>query len=40
VKRVLQKELIDELAKKLLDGSLSRDQVITATFKDGQLELS
>ena len=40
VKRVLQKELIDELAKKLLDGSLSRDQVITATFKDGQLVLS
>ena len=40
VKRVLQKELIDELARKLLDGSLSRDQAITATFRDGQLELS
>ena len=40
VKRVLQKELIDELAKKLLDGSLSRDSAITATFRDGQLELS
>ena len=40
VKRVLQKELIDELARKLLDGSLSRDSVITATFKDGQLQLS
>ncbi len=40
VKRVLQKELIDELARKLLDGSLSRDSVITATFKDGQLQLN
>ena len=40
VKRVLQKELIDELAKKLLDGSLSRDSAITATFRDGRLELS
>jgi ATP-dependent Clp protease ATP-binding subunit ClpB len=40
VKRVLQKELIDELAKKLLDGSLSRDSAITATFRNGQLELS
>ncbi|MBR3065254.1 MAG: AAA family ATPase, partial [Bacteroidales bacterium] len=40
VKRVLQRELIDELAKKLLDGSLSRDSVITATFRDGKLALS
>lgn len=40
VKRVLQRELIDELAKKLLDGTLSRDSAITATFKDGQLRLS
>ncbi|MBQ1708269.1 MAG: AAA family ATPase, partial [Bacteroidales bacterium] len=40
VKRVLQRELIDELAKKLLDGSLSRDSAITATFRDGQLVLS
>ncbi|MBO4571709.1 MAG: AAA family ATPase, partial [Bacteroidales bacterium] len=39
VKRVLQKELIDELAKHLLDGSLSRDSVITATFEDGVLKL-
>ena len=29
-----------ELAKKLLDGSLSRDSVITATFRDGKLALS
>ncbi len=40
VKRVLQRELIDELARHLLDGSLSRDSVITATFVDGQLKLT
>ncbi len=39
VKRVLQRELIDELAKKLLDGSLSRDAVITATYDNGTLKL-
>ncbi|MBO4768290.1 MAG: hypothetical protein J5495_02030, partial [Bacteroidales bacterium] len=39
VKRVLQKELIDELAKRLLDGSLSKESVITATFENGLLKL-
>ncbi len=39
VKRVLQKELIDELAKHLLDGSLSKDSVITATYENGKLKL-
>ena len=39
VKRVLQRELIDELARKLLDGSLSRDAVITATYENGCLKL-
>ena len=39
VKRVLQRELIDELARKLLDGSLSRDAVITATYENGTLKL-
>ncbi|MBQ6437696.1 MAG: AAA family ATPase [Bacteroidales bacterium] len=39
VKRVLQRELIDELARKLLDGSLSRDAVITATYENGMLKL-
>ena len=39
VKRVLQRELIDSLARKLLDGSLSRDSVITATFENGILKL-
>ena len=40
VKRVLQRELVDELAKHLLDGTLSRDGVITASFVDGKLVLS
>ena len=39
VKRVLQRELIDELARKLLEGSLSRDAVITATYENGCLKL-
>ena len=40
VKRVLQRELIDELARKLLDGTLAKGRTITATFRDGKLELS
>lgn len=39
VKRVLQRELIDELAKKLLDGSISRDSEVTATYSDGALSI-
>ena len=39
VKRVLQKELIDYLATLLLDGTLSKDSEITATFVDGKLKL-
>jgi len=40
VKRVLQRELIDELARKLLDGTLSKDKEVTASFADGQLILN
>jgi ATP-dependent Clp protease ATP-binding subunit ClpB len=39
VKRVLQRELIDYLATLLLDGTLSKDSEITATFVDGKLKL-
>jgi len=39
IKRVLQRELVDILAKKLLDGSLSPDSAITATYRNGQLIL-
>ena len=37
VKRVLQRELVDLLAKKLLDGSISRDSAITVTIRNGQI---
>ena len=40
VKRVLQRELIDELARKLLDGSLSKDREVTASFSGGELILN
>ncbi len=39
VKRVLQRELIDYLATLLLDGTLSKDSEISATFVDGKLKL-
>ena len=39
IKRVLQRELIDLLAKRLLDGTISKDAAITATFREGRLEL-
>ncbi len=39
VKRVLQRELIDYLATLLLDGTLSKESEITATFVDGKLKL-
>ena len=39
VKRVLQRELIDELARKLLDGSLSKEREVTASFSGGELIL-
>ena len=39
IKRVLQKELIDLLATKILDGTINRDSEITATFAEGRLKL-
>jgi ATP-dependent Clp protease ATP-binding subunit ClpB len=39
VKRLLQRELIDYLATLLLDGTLSKESEITATFVDGKLKL-
>lgn len=39
VKRVLQRELTDELARKLLDGTLSKEKEVTASFVGGQLTL-
>ncbi len=40
IKRILQRELVDELARELLDGTLVKDSVITADYSDGKLLLS
>ena len=39
IKRVLQRDLIDELAKELLDGSLSKAKTITADIDEGVIKL-
>jgi ATP-dependent Clp protease ATP-binding subunit ClpB len=40
LKRVLQKEIIDPLAMRLLEGKFKSGDIIFVTMKDGQLELS
>lgn len=37
IKRVLQRELVDILAKKILEGSINPESVITATYRSGRL---
>ena len=37
IKRLMQKELVNLLAKSILDGHVKRDSVITVTIKDGQI---
>ena len=37
IKRLMQKELINLLAKSILDGHVHRDTVITVTIKDGEI---
>ena len=39
IKRVLQRDLIDELAKELLEGKLTKDHPITADITDGVITL-
>jgi ATP-dependent Clp protease ATP-binding subunit ClpB len=39
IKRVLQRDLIDELAKELLEGRLSKEKAITADMEDGVIKL-
>ena len=39
IKRVLQRDLIDELAKELLEGKLSKEKAITADMVDGAIVL-
>ena len=37
IKRLMQKELVNLLAKAILDGHVQRDTVITVTIRDGQI---
>ena len=37
IKRLMQKELVNLLAKAILDGHVHRDSVITVTIEDGQI---
>ena len=38
IKRLMQKELVNLLAKSILDGHVHRDSAITVTIHDGQIE--
>ena len=40
IKRLMQKELVNMLAKSILDGHVSRDSVITIDVRDGQIAIS
>jgi ATP-dependent Clp protease ATP-binding subunit ClpB len=37
IKRLMQKELVNLLAKAILDGHVHRDSAITVTILDGQI---
>jgi ATP-dependent Clp protease ATP-binding subunit ClpB len=37
IKRLMQKEIINELARSIIEGTISRDHVITVDFKGGKL---
>ena len=39
IKRLMQKELVNLLAKEILDGHVNRDSVIKVTVKDGQIRV-
>ena len=40
IKRLMQKELVNLLAKAILDGHVNRNSAIEVTVKDGQIEIS
>ena len=40
IKRLMQKELVNLLAKSILDGHVHRDSVIQVSVSDGQITLS
>ena len=37
IKRLIQKEIVNELAKEILEGSIHKDMKITIDFKGGSL---
>jgi ATP-dependent Clp protease ATP-binding subunit ClpB len=39
IKRLLQKELVNLLAKSILDGHVHRDSIILVSFRDGQITI-
>ena len=39
IKRLMQKELVNLLAKSILDGHVRRDTVITVDVQDGRIEI-
>ena len=40
IKRLMQKELVNLLAKAILDGHVHRDSVISVSVNDGQITIS
>ena len=40
IKRLIQKELVNLLAKSILDGHVHRDSVISVSVNDGQITIS
>lgn len=40
IKRLMQKELVNLLAKQILDGHVNRESAIEVTVKDGKIEIS
>ena len=40
IKRLLQRELVNQIATAILDGSVKRDSVITVSMKNGEIVLS
>ena len=40
IKRLMQKELVNQLAKSILDGHVQRDSAITVSIKNGQISFS
>ncbi|GAB3198339.1 ATP-dependent Clp protease ATP-binding subunit ClpA [Pontibacter aydingkolensis] len=40
LKRVIQRQVLNELSKEILLGKISKDSVVEATFEDGQIRFN